>query len=228
MGSFSITDFGRLVKPKVLLCAFIMCKHESLDPDCWWRKARENNRASKTFKRDMISGTYGMDFRKLFADLPRSTYVAKIVSFLVLHRGTFKLITTPEEASNLRTGNRITICAIGVEMFVDHNRQTNQLGEKWAATAEEHISWFFVPRQIIPLELVDQYNSAEVGDLVMYTKSHGMVAKTTVINRRYWWGMCSWTDKKVMVLSGQRAKATKLSVDRPYRLIKASAVLGKE
>lgn len=220
MGKFLPNDFGKIVKPKVLLRAYIMCRHDNFDPDLWWRKTRENNRASRTFRRDMISGTYGMDFPKLFSDLPQETFVAQITSFLVVHRGTFKLVHNHDELNHLNTGNRVIVCAVGVKFYKSYDSETKQLGEPWKPTAQGHISWFFSPRQLIPFETIEQYNSAEIGDLVMYSKSHGMVNSIKTMKRHKFWAVCSWTNRKIIVLSGQGARPTKLSVDRPYKLIK--------
>jgi hypothetical protein len=220
MGKFAITDFGRIVKPKVLLTAHMMCKHESFDVDRWWRQARINHDASPHYKRDIISGTYGMKPQELFSDLPLKTYIGQIVSFLVLHRGSYKLVSSLDDIAHLRTGNRITICAIGVKFYLSYDSVTKTLGEPWKPTAEEHLHWFFTPKQLIPFELVEQYNTAEVGDLVVYTKSHGMVASVTTVKRRRFYAVCSWTDKKITVVSGQSLKYYKLSVERPYYLVK--------
>ena len=220
MGKFAVTDFGRIVKPKVLLSAFIMCKHETFDVDRWWRQARINHEASPHYKRDIISGTYGMKPQELFADLHLRTYVAKIVSFLVLHRGVYRLICSLDDLSQLKTGNRITVCAVGVRFYTSYDPVTKKLGELWSPSSEDHLGWFFTPKQLVAFELVEQYNSAEVGDLVVYTKSHGMVTSVTSVRRRKFYAVCSWTDKKVMILSGQGAKLRKLSVERPYYLVK--------
>jgi hypothetical protein len=72
------------------------------------------------------------------------------------------------------------------------------------------------------MELVRQYESANVGDLVMYRKSHGVVNHIKTMRRKHFYVTCSWTNKQVMVLSGQDAEPTKLSVERPYKLIKDS------
>mgnify|MGYP003351186812 CR=1 FL=1 len=179
MVKFSIKDFGKVAKPKILLRAFILYKHQDFDADSWWRKAKENNRLSRTFKKDMISGTYGMEFKKLFQNLDQNNFVCQINSFLIFHRGTYKLICSLEEANNLDFKNKIVICGIGVKFFNSYNSATKQLENPWKITEQDNIIWLFPPKQLIPIELVEQYENAEVGDLVVYSKSHGLVSKIT-------------------------------------------------
>ena len=221
MAKFSIKDFGRIVKPKILLRAFILCKHQDFDSDSWWRKAKENNRLSRTFKKDMISGTYGMEFKKLFQSLSQNNFVCEISSFLIFHRGSYKLISSQEELSNLDFKNKIVICAIGVKFFNSYNSQIKRAENAWNVTKQDNILWLFQPKQLIPIELIEQYENAEIGDLVVYSKSHGLVSKITKLkNKKNWWAVSNWTNKQVIVISGQNAKPHKLSVERPYKFVK--------
>jgi hypothetical protein len=221
MGKFSIKDFGRVVKPKILLRAFILCKHQDFDPDSWWRKTKENNRVSRTFKKDMISGTYGMDFKKLFQNLQQNSFVCQITSFLIFHRGSYKLVSSPEETVSLNLKNKIVICAVGVKFFNSYNSNTKEPEYPWKFTEQDNILWLFQPKQLIPIELIEQYENAEVGDLIVYSKSNGLVSKVTKLkNKKSWWAVSNWTNKQVIVISGQSAKPHKLSVERPYKFIK--------
>lgn len=219
---FALTDFDRLVKPKILLRAYLMFKHESFDVDSWWREVKKLNRASKNYKRDTIHGTYGRSLLELFSELDIDQYVAKIDSFIVLHYGSYKLVKNLEQIAGIRTGHRTTIVAVGIKIYKSYDWDNNVFGEPWGPTNEQHISWFFTPNQLIPMELVRQYESATVGDLVMYRKSHGVVNHIKTMRRKHFYATCSWTNKQVMVLSGQDAEPTKLSVERPYKLIKDS------
>lgn len=206
-----------------MLRALLMCKHDHFDLDSWWRKSKENVRMSKTFKRDMISGTYGMRFDKLFKDLNQEEYIGKITSFIVLHAGEYKLINSKEELEQLQSGYRITIQAIGVHFFLNYNKETRQVGEPWKITQQESILWFFSPKQLVRFDSIAQYEQAEVGDLVMYKRSHGLVSKIRTLPKKRWWASSSWSRKQVMVISGQDAHAQKLSIERPYKLIKSSS-----
>lgn len=219
---FTLTDFGTLVKPKILLRAFLMFKHHSFDVDSWWREIKKLHNASKNYKRDTIHGTYGLSLSELFNDLDINDYVAIINSFVVIHYGSYKLIKNPEQLENIQTGHRITIVGIGIKIYKSYNNLTNELGEPWGPTDEEHISWFFTPNQLVPLTTVKKYESANVGDLVMYRKSHGVVHQVKKLPRKQFYATCSWTEKQIMVLSGQNANPTKLSVERPFVLVKGS------
>lgn len=220
MGKFTIKDFGKIVRPKTLLEAYILCKHENFDADSWWHKVRTNTILSRTFKKDMISGTYGMDFRKLFATLFRDTFVCQINSFIVFHRGIYKLVTSPEEVEPLNDNSRIVVCAVGVKFFNQFDPKTNTTSNPWKITEDKQILWFFRPKNLISIDIVQQYENAEVGDLVIYTKTHGLISKITYSKIKAWWAKTSWTRKKVTVLSGQNSKPHKLSIDRPYELVK--------
>lgn len=221
MGKFSIKDFGKVVKPKILLRAFILCKHQDFDADSWWRKVKANNRVSSTYKRDMISGTYGMDFKKLFQNLSQNNFVCQINSFLIFYKGTYKLISSQEDLISLNSKNKIVICAIGVKFYNKYNSTTKEVEDPWKFTEQDNILWLFSPKQLIPVELVEQYENAEIGDLVVYSKSHGVVSKITISKpKKSWWAISNWTNKQVIVISGQNAQPNKLSVERPYDLIK--------
>jgi hypothetical protein len=221
MGKFTIKDFGKIVKPKILLEAFILHKHRNFDADSWWRRAKENNRLSKTFKKDMISGTYGMEFKKLFETLPQQSFVCQINSFLIFYKGSYNFISSEEEINALSSKSKVIICAIGVKFFNSYNSADKTLGEPWKLTDQDNILWLFNPKQLIPIELVEQYENAVEGDLIVYSKSHGLVSKVSKLKpKKNWWSVSNWATKQVIILSGQNAQPHKLSVDRPYKFIK--------
>lgn len=220
MGKFTIKDFGKIVKPKILIDAFILCKHENIDTDSWWRRIRKNASLSRTFKRDMIIGTYGMEFKELFSGLERDNFVCRINSFIVFHRGVYKLVENKEEIDKINDKCKIIICAIGVKFFNKFDKTSKETFEPWKITEDKQIIWMFSPRNLIPIENVHQYESAEMGDLVLYTKSHGFISKISNNRINSWWAKSSWTQKKVTVISGQNSKPHKLSIERPYKLIR--------
>ena len=217
---FTLTDFGKLVKPKILLRAFLMFKHDSFDVESWWREVKKLHNASKNYKRDTIHGTYGRSLADLFSDLEINQYIGRIESFIVFHYGSYKLVKNLEQVEGIKTGHRITIVAVGIKIYKSYDDVSKKFGEPWGPTNQEHIDWFFAPNQLIPFELIKQYETANVGDLVMYRKSHGVVHQVKKLSRKQFYATCSWTDKKIMVLSGQNANPTKLSVERPYVLVK--------
>ena len=64
----TLEDFGKLVKPKVLVEAFLLC-NKDVDAGDWWKKVIVLNANSKSYKRDTIESTYGVSINSLFNEL---------------------------------------------------------------------------------------------------------------------------------------------------------------
>ena len=77
----TLNDFGRLVKPKILTEAFILCNQDKVDPYNWWYHSLHFNQLYPSYKRDMLISIYGERLEKLFVNLTLNSYTASITSF---------------------------------------------------------------------------------------------------------------------------------------------------
>ena len=217
----TLKDFGRLVKPKVLTEAFLLCGGGNIDIDKWWRRVNQLSRSSKTYKKVTIEGTFGEKIDPLFQSLQVNDYVAVINSFIVFHNFSYSHITTQTEVNRLlQEKRRVYVIAAGVTIHKTYNIETHALGEVWQPTNNQSICWIYNLGHLIPIEDVELYNSVETGDLLMFDKSQAVVTKVKTLKRRKFYDTCSWTNKKITVLNGSAGRQVRLITSRSYKIIK--------
>lgn len=216
----TLLDFGRLVKPRNISEAFLLCNPDKVDPHGWYyHHLRLGN--NKIYKQDLIVGIYGMRLEKLFENLNINSYVGAISSFLVFHERKYKFITSIAQAQQVLNSNKSwSIRAIGIKFYKTYNKDTKTVGETW-----EHenstISWFYRNKKIIPIEEVEKFNTIELGDMIAFKKTQAIVVGVDDKRPKRWWVNCSWTTKKVTILSGSKGRKIKLLTNRPFEVIKA-------
>jgi hypothetical protein len=216
----TLNDFGRLIKPKILTEAFILCNQDKVDPYNWWYHSLHFNQLYPSYKRDMLISIYGERLEKLFANLPLNSYVAEINSFLVFFQRKYQFVTNPAQAQQImQSGKKWSIRAVGVKLYKSYDSSNKTVKDVWEYDSQT-ISWYFRLHHILPIEEVELYNSIEVGDMVFFKKTQAFVTTVKNINRRKWWNKCSWTDKRITVLSGSLGRQFKLNTNRPYQIIK--------
>ena len=216
-----LNDFGRLVKPRILTEAFLLCNFDHIDLHNWWKQVLVLDMFSKSYKKDTIVSNYGLKLNELFEGLDIENYVASIISFIVLHDGKYKLVSTTQEAEILFSmRKKFYIRAVGIEIFKKYNRDTKEVYEPWESTQKTNITWFYKLKHIIPVEIVEQHNDVETGDLIIFSKTQALVTNVKVLKRTKFYSTCSWTKKKITVLSGNKAYQVRLDINRPFEIIK--------
>ena len=218
-----LSDFGRLVKPKVLTEAFLRCKTiRPIDPHEWWNQVNNLSFRSKTYKQDTIIGTYGQGLNTLFSDLNIDTYVGSSTSLVIFHAGEYSFIDSPEKAKKIleQKNRRYHIRAVGLKLYKDYDPKTRQVGQVWEPTNNPSVVWYYKMRHVIPIEDVEQYNSLSVGDMIAFKKTQALVVKVKSLKRHKFYNYCSWTSKKITVLSGSQAHQVRMLTNRPYQIIK--------
>lgn len=218
-----LNDYGRLVKLKVLTEAFLLCNPEkNVEPHNWWSQVCRLSFNSKSYKKDMLIGLYGERLDKLFSGLDVNAYVGVISSFLVFHAGKYQIITTAEEAQRVMSlhSRRLSVRAVGIKIHKSYDRETRELGPAWEMTDRSSVVWYYKLKHVIPVEDVEQYNKVEVGDMLVFKKTQALVTKVKRVSRQKFYSTCSWTDKKITVLSGKQGKQVRLITSRPYEIIK--------
>lgn len=220
----TLNDFGRLVKPKILTEAFILCNQDKVDPYNWWYHSLHFNQLYPSYKRDMLISIYGERLEKLFVNLTLNSYTASITSFLIFFQRKYHFVTNPVQAQQImQSGKKWSIRAIGVKLYKKYNSTTKTVNDVWEYDSPS-ICWYFRLKHVIPIEEVDLYNSIEVGDMVFFKKTQAFVTNVKTVNRRKWWNKCSWTDKQITVLSGNLGHQFKLNTNRPYQIVKTKKI----
>jgi len=223
----TLDDLGKLVKVKVLTKAFLLCiaEQQNFETDSWWRGSCDRHRKSKSYKQDMIAGTYGVkSLASLFATLNVNSYVAEITSFLVLHALEYKIVKTKEEITALlseRSFRGVCVVAAGIKIYKSYDLFTKDLGPVWEPTSGNNVVWFFEIKHLMPIEDVENFNKVEPGDMLVFEKTQALVVAVKTLARRKFYNTCSWTDKRIMVLSGgSRGRQTRLITNRTFSIIK--------
>ena len=221
-----LEDLGRLVKPKVLTEVFLRCildEDRHVDPYDWWLQVNKLARSSKTYKKDMLVGTYGQGLSTLFGSLDINSYVGVICSFIVFQGGEYHDVNTSEEVQRILLGNSRgwSIRAVGVKIYRSYDYSKLSPLMPWEPTGSEVINWYYRPRHLVPIEDVEQFNNVAEGDLIVFKKTQALVIKVKTLRRPRFYNSCSWTAKKVTVLSGGQANQVRLVTNRPYEVIQA-------
>lgn len=216
-----LADFGRLVKPQTLTEAFLHFSLENVEPYEWWVQVSGLHCSSKTYKKDMITSTYGKPLAALFSDLELDSYVGVICSFLVLQSGDCHFVYNARMADRiLAKKHRWSIRAVGIRFHKSYDVATKNPGQLWEPTNNASVAWYYKPKHLIPLEDVEQFNKVEPGDMIVFKTTQALVIRVQTVQRHRFWKCCSWSSKKITVLSGGAGHQVRLSTNRPYEVIK--------
>lgn len=216
-----LEDIGKLVKPKILVEAFLLCNKE-VDIGDWWKKVLALNASSVSYKRDTIESVYGMSLDKLFSQLDIGKYVAAITSFVIVHEGRYQYINSKQDVERvLKTKKHYSIRAVGIKLHHSYDSQTKVVGEAWEPTSIPTIQWFFQTKHLIKIKDVEAYESIEVGDMLAFKQTQAFVVKVKILKRKKFWATCSWTRKKITVLNGSNGNQVRLNLNRSFEVIKA-------
>lgn len=217
----TLEDFGKLVKPKVLVEAFLLC-NKDVDAGDWWKKVIVLNANSKSYKRDTIESTYGVSINSLFNELDINTYIATVNSFVVFHQGRYQFVYNTEQAKKIiASKRRYSIRAVGVAIHHSYDVATKALGDTWQATDIPTIQWFYHPKHLIDAEIVEVYESVGVGDMLVFKKTQALVTKIKTLKRNKFWITCSWTRKKITMLNGSTGHQVRLNTNRAFTVLKS-------
>lgn len=217
----TLEDFGKLVKPKVLVEAFLLC-NKDVDAGDWWKKVIVLNANSKSYKRDTIESTYGVSINSLFSELDINTYIATVNSFVVFHQGRYQFVYNAEQAKKIiASKRRYSIRAVGVAIHHSYDVATKALGDIWQATDIPTIQWFYHPKHLIDAEIVEAYESVGVGDMLVFKKTQALVTKIKILKRNKFWITCSWTRKKITMLNGSTGHQVRLNTSRAFTVLKS-------
>lgn len=217
----TLEDIGKLVKPKILVEAYLLCNKE-VDIGDWWKKVLALNASSISYKRDTIESIYGRSLDKLFSNLDVEKYAAVITSFVVFHQSRYQSVSTKQEIERiLKTKKHYSIRAIGVKLYHSYDSKTKAVDEAWEPTAIPTIQWFYQPKHLINIEEVEAYESVGIGDMLAFKKTQALVTKVKVLKRKKFWATCSWTRKKITVLNGSNGNQVRLNVNRLFEVIKS-------
>lgn len=217
----SLNDLGRAVKPRILTEAFLLYNFDHIDLHSWWQQVRILERFSKSYKKDTIVSTYGKKLDLLFSDLMIENYIAIIKSFIVFHEGKYKLISTKEEVEQIKNQkNKYFIGAAGIEIYKTYDMETKEGLEPWPPTKENNITWFYKISHLIPIEDIEKYNTVIAGDLIVFSKTQGLVTTVKKLKRNKFYSTCSWTNKKITILGGNKALKIRLGINRQFDVIK--------
>lgn len=217
----TLEDFGKLVKPKVLVEAFLLC-NKDVDAGDWWKKVIVLNANSKSYKRDTIESIYGVSINSLFSELDINTYIATVNSFVVFHQGRYQFVYNAEQAKKIiASKRRYSIKAVGVAIHHSYDVATKALGDIWQATDIPTIQWFYHPKHLIDAEIVEAYESVGVGDMLVFKKTQALVTKIKILKRNKFWITCSWTRKKITMLNGSTGHQVRLNTSRAFTVLKS-------
>jgi len=211
----TLQDLGKLVKPKILVEAYLLCNKE-VDAGDWWKKVLALNASSLSYKCDTIESTYGTSLKQLFSNIDINTYVGVVSSFVVFHQGKYTFVGSKQEAEKiLHTNKRYVVRAVGIKFY-----HTKDLTVPWEPTEVPTIKWFYQPNHLIDLEAVEVYENIYVGDMLVFKKTQALVTSIKVLNRKKFWATCSWTKKKIIILNGSTGNQMRLNTNRPYTILK--------
>lgn len=212
----TLQDFGKLVKPKILVEAYLLC-NKDVDAGDWWKKVVTLDANSKSYRCDTIQSIYGTSLNHLFENINIETYVGVVSSFIVFHQGAYKFVNNQEEAEKILSSNkRYVVRGVGLKLYY-----TKDLTAAWEPTEVSTIQWFYRPMHLIDLETIESYESICVGDMLVFKKTQALVTGIKTLKRKKFWATCSWTRKKITILNGSTGHQMRLNTNRPFTILKS-------
>jgi hypothetical protein len=212
----TLQDFGKLVKPKILVEAYLLC-NKDVDAGDWWKKVVTLDANSKSYRCDTIQSIYGTSLNHLFESIDIETYVGVVSSFIVFHQGAYKFVNNREEAEKILSSNkRYVVRGVGLKLYY-----TKDLTAGWEPTEVSTIQWFYRPMHLIDLETIESYESICVGDMLVFKKTQALVTGIKTLKRKKFWATCSWTRKKITILNGSTGHQMRLNTNRPFTILKS-------
>lgn len=221
-------DIGVLVRPRVLTHVYLYASATtptSIEIDGWWKTMR-SYRFLTSIRRDQITNTYKKPVDKVFQELKvgntfsqlETSYTGQITHLIVKVGQNYFLIDSIEAGSKLLqtyqkrygTRTRVKVCAVGVRFFKGAKRDpdTDSLipidpWEGIAADEKEEMPvrlWFYEPKHLVRLEDIIRFESVEVGDLIFFQKSQGVVVNVRELNKPRFFKTCSWCSRTIVVM----------------------------
>ena len=180
---FKANDIGRLVRPKTITHLFLWQNTEK-DIGQWWKETSSIFRWHNFEKKQQLIDFYKCSLDYLFRDIqlgnpslnPENSYIAEITSFIILYRGSLYHIPSKEKALSFekelikRLGKNafLPVVAVGLKFFKSFSIKDEEkvLGEPWEYTNREDVTWFYKPKEIIPLENIISFETLTTGDLI--------------------------------------------------------------
>lgn len=167
---------------------------------------------SNLFPREPMKRYEGLELGDTSVD-PKTSYVAEITHFLVRENYRSYLVnknTLPEALRKRkeRQGPRakLYIHSLGVKLYRGFEKLKNgklkPVDPWYPPGSKEEVVVFFSQYDCVPMEQIVEYESCSLGDLILFTKSNGLVIKKKKLNKPKFHSTSSWTSYSVTLLIG--------------------------
>ena len=231
---FKAADIGLLVRPKTITHLYLWKRDEDIDE--WWKSAMTQYRWRGFEKKQQLTMFYKTSLPLLFKNLqlgntntnPTASYVATITSFMILHHGSLYHLATKEkvEAFEREMKKRfgpnayLPVVAVGLKFYKGF---TSAEGIKtptdsWEHTEREDVTWFYQPKEIIPLDNVIAFESLIPGKLVLMKKIDGIVLYAKELLKPQFYSANSCVSVAITMLS-TNVTYVRLTPDKRFKIL---------
>ncbi len=232
---FKASDLGLLVRPRTITRLLVWKKEDNLDE--WWKQSIFFFRWRVFERKNQLAFYYRKSLEDLFQDLslgkpsidPGSSYVCKVVSFVILHKGSLCYLDTQEKAdlfeneAKKRFGQNafMSIVAVGLKFYKNIKIENNVhvAGDPWEPTERDDLVWFYSPKDIIPLENVIEYESISPGDYISLRKVEGIAIFNKDLTKPKFYAANSCVSNTVSILSN-KTSFVRITPDKKFKVTK--------
>ena len=229
-----IEHFGTLVRPRVITHTFVFETAIPIEIEDWWQKVHYLYKYRSIFQAEQVTETFDKPLEEIFSEMSfgdlsttsnySSSYVGKIVGFIVLCRNQYFFIDSKEKFKSLENKpdnkNNVHIISAAVRFYKGFSAdpETNQnivLEQDICDNSKEHI-WFYCRQHLLPLEHLIHFESIKVGELVSTKNRSYLALEISQPNKPSFYKTGSWSSKVIKVLCCNNSLVVKFFPNKKF------------
>jgi hypothetical protein len=224
------TDYGKFVRVKTLAngIPYLVTQKPSdwWKENCFWRFRPISYRINNLFEISNIPKD------EMFSDLslgdlvnsPENSYVGQIVSIVVFYNRNIQILDSKAKIAGFYSPSKRRHCyviAAGIKLYGGFKTELDGtiVGiNPLPITNNPEYQIIYQYRDIVYLEKLIQFESIQIGDLIMLKKSKGIVIGLENLNQNNFYNKNSWSNRKITLLGNSKDpfKKHKLTPDKNY------------
>lgn len=229
---FSKETLGILVRPRILTAGLVLPENTTLPLPMALTCLRPSYQSVHMYVSPKT--LFGKSFSELFCSLELGNtnldktraYVAKVVSYIVKIGSSMLVVdsTTIDRAilaTKKQYGARanLKVLFVGVQFYQGIDKTNNPINPQVFTTeSEQHVSWFFKPKDLVSITEIIKYESVKEKDLVLFPKSHGLVVKKKLLNKPKFYMTSSWSCYSITLLNHSGDGFIRFLPDRQFEV----------
>lgn len=241
----SVFDLGKLVRPRILAHTFLFETTEPQNFDRWWKNVRIEYKFNNCAElKNSIQAAYKKDLTTLFSGLAlgdlseptewQASYVARIESIIVLLGGIYYNVDNDQKRQQaieiakkqkIRE-DKIPVYGCSVSFHHGFKKAEEDPGsfeplEPWFwnnGIEGRSYSWFYEAKQILSLESLINFESAEPGKVLYFKHTAGFLLTNEKLNKPCFYKTGSWTTRNLKIYNPSNKSYDRLNPNKFFKL----------